>query len=203
MVSASARCTATRVAFACRATLVSSSWKMRKSAVLRSRSGSVNPAAMSTTQRIPVRRENSRPCHSMAAASPISSSTSGRRPEAMRRTEWMMRSICWQSPFVASVMASGPAASGVLASELMSNLSPVSAWPSSSWISRAMWMRSSSRIDCRRAARARRFSSDARSRCSERLRSSSSAERIRFMSCRPMNTASFERMISGITGFSM
>ena len=51
---------------------------------------------------MPVRRWNSRACHSMAAARPISSSTSGRSPDAMRRTEWMMRSIAWAIAWVFS-----------------------------------------------------------------------------------------------------
>src|SRR5438132_3987109 len=146
--------TRTRVALACRATLVSASWKIRKAAVARLASTAGCSAATSTGQAMPVRISNSRACHWMAALRPSSSRTPGRSSVAIR----------WIAPAVPSRIASMPstlpASSGAgwgsrRLSHVRSILRAVSACPSSSWISRAMRVRSASRAASSRAARPR------------------------------------------------
>ena len=110
----------------------------------------------------PVRRSNSCPCHSSAASSPRSSRTPGRSSAEMRRTWSMISSVIadmvWS--FSRSASRGSPAAPAARRPiQARSILSAVSACPSSSWISRAIPVRSSSRADSTCAESARSCSS--------------------------------------------
>src|SRR5437763_7542343 len=170
--------TSTRVAPACRATLVRDSWKIRKAAVARPASTAGCSAGTSTRQAMPVRVSNSRACHWMAAWRPSSSSTPGRSSVAMR---WIAPAV---SSRIDSMPSTLPASSGAgwgsrRLSQVRSILRAVSACPSSSWISRAIRVRSASRTASSRAARpatampTAACSNVARSRDSWRRRASS------------------------------
>jgi hypothetical protein len=94
-------------------------------------------------QRMPVRFWNSFTCHATAATSPMSSSISGRSPVAILRTVCTLESM---SAHIESVFSTSGFSFSRLASQVTSILRPVSTWPSSSWISRAIWALSSSRM---------------------------------------------------------
>ena len=139
----------------------------------------------------------------MAASSPRSSSTGGRSSVAILRTIAMMVSTrtgnssnfssnCWRS----SVSLTSAT---FFSSEARSIFNPVRPWPSSSCTSRAMRVRSSSRTDCKYAARARNCSRESRNCFSARLRSVMSRTK-------PVNIAGPSRLtlvIANSTGNSL
>src|SRR5688500_1893939 len=182
--SVTPRSMSTRVARECRATLVRISWKMRNAVVETSMSSLVVSGGSFTRQRTPVRFWNSFACQPIAATSPMSSSISGRRPVAILRTVCTVESI---SLDMESVFSSSAGSFRRLASQPTSILMPVSTWPSSSWISRAICARSSSLTLIRWAARRRSLSSDSRRRS--------------VLRCSSTNTATFDLRTSGTTGF--
>src|SRR6266481_4195049 len=97
---------------------------------------------------MPVRWVVSRTRDSIAASRPSWSSTLGRNSLAMRRTiciVWSTRSASDASP---SRKMPESVRDCRLSSQATSSFRAVSAWPSSSWISRAMRVRSSSRVAC-------------------------------------------------------
>ena len=136
------------VACACRATFVSASCTMRYSAIEARSSSGGSPSPSRQLTSTPMRRDASRASHSIAALSPRSSSISGRRSAAMRRTEATVSSssssIAPMRP--ARALAARPACR--LASSIFS---AVRRWPRSSCNSRAMRRRSSSRASTRRS----------------------------------------------------
>src|SRR5438132_4364400 len=174
----------TRVARECRATLVRISWKMRNMVVETSMSSFKVSGGSLARQRIPVRFWNSFACQPTAAMRPMSSSISGRRPVAILRTVCTVVSI---SLHIESVFSMSGFSRRRFASQVTSILRPVNTWPSSSWISRAIWARSSSRTEIKCAASRRNFSSDSRRRS--------------LLRCSSTNTATFDFKISGTTGF--
>src|SRR5688572_4569548 len=176
--------TSMRVAREWRATLVRISWKMRNIVVATSMSSLVDSGGSLTRARMPVRFWNSFACQPTAATRPMSSSISGRSPVAILRTVCTLESM---SLHIESVFSMSGASFRRRASQVTSIFRPVSTWPSSSWISRAMCALSSSLTEIRCAARRRSLSSDSRSRS--------------LLRCSSTNTATFDFSTSGTTGF--
>src|SRR5579859_1501765 len=142
--SSISRRASTLVACACRVTFVSDSWKIRKIAVDFSGSRFNGSCGRTRWHLIPVRFSNSCPCHSSAAARPRSSRVLGRKSEEILRKVPIMSST---NRMEDSILARSWVCLLVILRPISARsiLMAVQAWPSSSWISRAIDARSSSR----------------------------------------------------------
>ncbi len=136
----------------------------RKIAVARSSSRSNLAAGALSRQAMPVLFENSETNHSSADVSPISRAE-GRNAVATLRTTWMISSIRPISIWIRSTNNDWPSPNCRRSSERPIR-SAVSCWPSSSWISRAMRLRSSSRMASRWVDSWRSCAWDSLRRCS-------------------------------------
>ena len=160
----------TCVAPACFTTLLSDSCTIRnRGEAISSGSGTSSEVAV-TSQAIWCRCENSPASICNAGTNPKSSSGRGRRSDDIRRTEVMAlsNSVSINAAFFSSA---GISPGNSFRSRVRSILTAPSVWPRSSCSSRAIRLRSCSRIVCRLSKRSRRYSRESLSSCSARFRS--------------------------------
>src|SRR5258706_263785 len=118
---------------------------IRNSTMLRSSPTGMSLCTTLTVQRIPLRFWNSSTSHSTPGRIPRSSAA-GRKAVATSLTTWMMASTRPFNSCTCSLIW-GVASPNFRVKRERSILSAVRAWPSSSWISRAIWARSPSRTE--------------------------------------------------------